>query len=184
MAEAGSAVKEFFEAYVRATDSADSAFLRSAYGETFMFASPGAVQAVKRDDFLKVVPKRRAFFAAAGLAASDVRGLEETLLDEHHLLVKARWTFRFERDPARPIIEEGAATYILRRQHKRTSCSRSPTSGTSSAQLAPRGARAGLWLFRARGREWRLGASARSPQRCPPGRPPSSLAGRTVTRCM
>jgi hypothetical protein len=119
MAEAGSAVKEFFEAYVRATDSADSAFLRSAYGETFMFASPGAVQAVKRDDFLKVVPKRRAFFAAAGLAASDVRGLEETLLDEHHLLVKARWTFRFERDPARPIIEEGAATYILRRQDDR-----------------------------------------------------------------
>jgi hypothetical protein len=124
MAEAGSAVKEFFEAYARATDSADSAFLGSAYGEAFMFASPGTVQAVKRDDFLKVVPKRRAFFAAAGLAASDVRGLEETLLDEHHLLVKARWTFRFERDPARPIIEEGAATYILRRQDKRTSRSR------------------------------------------------------------
>ena len=119
MAEAGSAVNKFFEAYVRATDSPDSTFFGSAYGETFMFASPGAVQAVKRDDFLKVVPKRRAFFAAVGLTASDVRGLEETLLDERHLLVKARWTFRFEKDPARPIIEEGAAPYILRRQDDR-----------------------------------------------------------------
>ena len=119
MADASGAVKEFFEAYVKATDSADSPFLGSAYGETFMFASPGAVLAVKRDDFLKVVPKRRAFFAAAGLVASDVRSLEETLLDEHHLLVKTGWTFRFVRDPAPPILVEGAATYILRRQDDR-----------------------------------------------------------------
>jgi hypothetical protein len=119
MAEASSAVKELFEAYVRSTSSADSAFLGSAYGETFMFASPGGVQAVKRDDFLKVVPKRKAFFAAIGLTATDLRGLEETPLDEHHVLVKARWAFRFEKDPARPIIEEGAATYILRRQEDR-----------------------------------------------------------------
>ena len=119
MAEASGPVRAFFEAYASATDSTDPAFFTTAYGDTFMFAGPATVQAVKRDDFLKVVPKRRAFFAALGLTASDVRGLEETRLDERHLLVKAHWTFRFEKDPARPIIEEGAATYILRRQDDR-----------------------------------------------------------------
>jgi hypothetical protein len=118
MAEAGGAVKEFFEAYVRATDSADSAFLGSAYGETFHVRESRCSQAVKRD-VLKVVPKRRAFFAAAGLVASDVRGLEETLLDEHHLLVKVRGHFGSRGIPRDRLSVEGAATYILRRQDDR-----------------------------------------------------------------
>ena len=76
----------------------------------------GRGSAVTREDFLKVVPKRRAFFVAAGLAASEVVDLEETALDQRHLLVKARWMFRFEKHPSRPVVEEGAATYVLRRQ--------------------------------------------------------------------
>jgi hypothetical protein len=119
MAEASSAVRALFEAYARATASADPAFFATAYGETFMFAGPATVQSVKRDDFLKVVPKRRAFFAAVGLTATEVSSIDERPLDEHHLLVRVGWTFRFERHPARPIAEEGAATYVLRRQDGR-----------------------------------------------------------------
>jgi hypothetical protein len=116
MAEASGAVRELFDAYARATNSADPAFFATAYGETFMFAGPTTVQAVKRDDFLKVIPTRRAFFDAVGLAATEVTGIDERPLDERHLLVRVRWTFRFEKSPARPIVEEGAATYVLRRQ--------------------------------------------------------------------
>jgi hypothetical protein len=116
MAEASGAVRALFEAYARATDSTDPAFFATAYGETFMFAGPATVQAVKRDDFLKIVPKRRAFFASVGLAATKVNRIDESPLDEQHLLVRVRWTFRFERNPAEPIVEEGAATYVLRRQ--------------------------------------------------------------------
>ena len=119
MPEASGVVRELFEAYARATNSADPAFFATAYGETFMFAGPTTVQAVKRDDFLTVVPKRRAFFAAVGLAATEVSSIDERPLDEHHLLVRVSWTFRFERHPARPIAEEGAATYVLRRQNGR-----------------------------------------------------------------
>ena len=57
-----------------------------------------------------------AFFATAGLAATEVSGIDESPLDEHHLLVRVHWAFRFERNPAPPIVEEGAATYVLRRQ--------------------------------------------------------------------
>ena len=114
MAEASQAVKEFFAAYSRATESVDLAFLGSAYGETFLFAGPGGVQAVKRDDFLKIVPKRKAFFNSVGLATSEVRSLDETRLDGRYLLVRAHWTLRFEKDPGRPIIEDTAATYVMR----------------------------------------------------------------------
>ena len=116
MAEASGAVRALFEAYAGATDSTDPAFFATAYAETFMFAGPASVQAVKRDDFLKVIPKRRAFFATAGLAATEVSGIDESPLDEHHLMVRVHWTFRFERNPAPPMFEEGAATYVLRRQ--------------------------------------------------------------------
>ena len=62
-------MRDFFEAYARAADSVDLAFLESAYAETFMFAGPAGVQTVKRDEFLKILPKRKAFFAAIGLTA-------------------------------------------------------------------------------------------------------------------
>ena len=116
MSEASSAVRALFEAYARATASADPAFFAIAYGETFMFAGPATVQAVKRDDFLKVIPKRREFFAAVGLTATEVSSIDETPLDEHHLLVRVGWTFRFERRPAQTVVEKGAATYVLRQQ--------------------------------------------------------------------
>ena len=116
MAEATKAIREFFDAYARATGSLDLSFLGTAYGETFMFAGPGGVQVVKRDDFLKVVPKRGAFFRAAGLIASEVGRLEEMRLDVKHTMVQAQWNLRFEEGAWAPIIDEIAATYILRRQ--------------------------------------------------------------------
>jgi hypothetical protein len=60
MADSGDVVRKFFEAYARATASVDPGFLGSAYAEQFMFASPSGVQAVRREDLLKVVPKRKA----------------------------------------------------------------------------------------------------------------------------
>jgi len=116
MAETSKAIREFFDAYATAIKSLDLGFFRSAYCETFMFAGPGGVQVVKRDDFLRVLPKRGAFFRAAGLVASEVLTLEETRLDEQHTMVRVRWNMRFEKDPGRPITDESAATYVLRRQ--------------------------------------------------------------------
>jgi hypothetical protein len=116
MGEASKAIGEFFYAYAKATGSLDLAFFGTAYGDPFMFAGPGGVQAVKRDDFLKVVPKRGAFFRAAGLVASEVHSLEERRLDEKHTMVQVQWNLRFEKEPGRPIVDESAATYILRRQ--------------------------------------------------------------------
>ena len=107
-------VREFFDAYARATASLDPAFLEQAYAESFMFAGPAGALAIKRDDFLAVVPKRRVFFDAAGWKSTELGAIEETVLDEHYVQVKAHWTFRFEKEPGRPIVEPAVATYILR----------------------------------------------------------------------
>ena len=110
-------VRDFFATYARASATVDLPLLESIYAESFMFAGPGGVQAVKREDFLKVVPRRKAFIAANGMQTSELRGIQETHLDEHYLLVKADWTFRFAKDPDHPLTDEGAATYVLRRQN-------------------------------------------------------------------
>lgn len=119
MADPGEVVRTFFEAYARATSLVDAGLLASAYAEQFMFAGPSGVQAVRREDFLKVVPKRKAFLAGLGLQGSELRRLEETVLDGQYVQVKAYWAFMFEKEAGRRIVDEGAATYILRREGER-----------------------------------------------------------------
>jgi hypothetical protein len=38
------------------------------------------------------------------------------VLDENYIQVKAYWAFTFEKEPGRSMVDEGAATYILRRE--------------------------------------------------------------------
>jgi hypothetical protein len=109
------AIRTFFDEYGRATASLDLSFLASAYADSFMFAGPSGAQTVKLDDFLKVVPKRREFFAAVGLRSSTIQSLEETQLDDHYVMVRTHWTMRFEPPGAAPVLNDSAATYVLRR---------------------------------------------------------------------
>ena len=67
-----------------------------------MFASPSGTLAITRADFLKVVPKRRGFFDAAGWTGTELGTIEEAALDERYVQVKAYWTFRFEKPAGRP----------------------------------------------------------------------------------
>ena len=113
---ASAPVREFFHAYARATASLDTAFLESAYAASFMFASPSGTMCIKLDDFLKVVPKRRAFFDAAGWKSTELETIEEAALDAHYVQVKAHWTFHFEKAPGGTRSEAVATTYILRRE--------------------------------------------------------------------
>ena len=115
MAQASDEVVEFFDAYSRAVDSHDLAFFETAYGDTFMFAGPAGAQAVTRNDFLRALPKREAFFKAVGLTASTIVTLAETPLDDTYVMVKALWAMRFESDPEHPVVDENPATYLLRR---------------------------------------------------------------------
>ena len=81
-----------------------------------MFASPQGAQAIKKEDFLKVLPKRQGFFKTVGLTSSKIKSLEETRLDDNYVMVKTYWNMRFEKNTEHPIVVETSATYILCQQ--------------------------------------------------------------------
>ena len=116
MKQATDFVREFFEDYERGSNALDLELLASRYSDSFTFASPQGVQAIKKEDFLKVLPRRKEFFKTVGLTSSKIQRLEETRLDNNYIMVKVYWNMRFEKDPEQPIINQISATYILYQQ--------------------------------------------------------------------
>ena len=109
-------VRKFFDDYERGSNESDSEVVASQYSDSFMFANLQGVQAVKKDDFLKVLPKREGFFKTVGLTSLKIQSLEETRLDGNYVLVKVYWNMHFEKDLEPPIVDEISATYVLYQQ--------------------------------------------------------------------
>jgi hypothetical protein len=109
-----SRVRVFFLAYEQANSEFSIEKLAAAYAEVFMFAGPQGVQSVKKDDFVRLLPKRKELFRSAGLAASKLESLESSLLDSKHVLAKTLWNMRFERSGKEPVESRNGSTYILR----------------------------------------------------------------------
>lgn len=116
MQQVSDMVKAFFEDYEKSSNTPPPELIASQYGNSFMFAGPQGVQAVRKEDFLKALPKRDGFFKAVGLTSSRIQSLEETRLDDNYILVKAYWKMQFENGPERPAVAEIAATYLLYQQ--------------------------------------------------------------------
>jgi hypothetical protein len=117
MKQVSDIVRKFFEEYERSINASNSEggseLIASRYGDSFMFAGPQGTQAVKKEDFLKALPKRQWFFKSIGLTSSTIRSLEETRLDDNYVMVKATWNMRFEKEAEQPVVAEVPATYIL-----------------------------------------------------------------------
>ncbi len=110
MPQASERVKAFFATYESNIGGADPATIAAQYGESFVFAGPQGTQAVKRDDFVRVLPKRQAFFTSLGLRSSRVVSLEEASVDDRCVLVRARWKIAFESAGAAVDV---SSTYLL-----------------------------------------------------------------------
>src|SRR5262245_39931046 len=116
MQGASERVKAFFDQYEANIGRSDPAAIAAQYGESFVFAGPQGVQAVRRDDFVKVLPKRQGFFKSVGLRSSRVVALEEASFDDRCVLVKAQWRLQFE-SAAAPVSDlDLVATYLLQQQ--------------------------------------------------------------------
>ncbi|HZF39485.1 MAG TPA: hypothetical protein VE715_11705, partial [Blastocatellia bacterium] len=102
MKQVSDVVREFFEDYERNVKASNSEarpeLIASRYSDSFMFAGPQGAQTVKKEDFLKALPKRQSFFKTVGLASSTIQSLEETRLDDNYVMVKAYWNMRFEKE--------------------------------------------------------------------------------------
>jgi hypothetical protein len=105
-------VKEFFLQYERANSSSDLSEISDLYADTFMFGGPNGVQAVKKEDFLKVVPKMKAHFSSMGLSETQLQAVEANPLNSKYLLAKVVWRMKF-RNPSRSKHVDALATYVL-----------------------------------------------------------------------
>lgn len=107
----------FFKSYERAISESDVSAIAAQYADNFMFAGPQGVQSVKKDDFLKVVPRRKEYFASIGLLDSKVTSVDEMSLDSKYLLVKTTWSMTFEKPTGVKERIKTLATYILERKN-------------------------------------------------------------------
>lgn len=116
MQQASERVKKFFDEYESRLSRFDVAAIAALYGDSFLFAGPQGTQAVRKDDFVKVLPKRQAFFRSVGLQSSTVVALEEAGFDARCVLVNARWRLQFGSTQTPTSALDVCATYLLQQQ--------------------------------------------------------------------
>ena len=105
--------EEFFRLYEQANNDFDVQLISKLYADTFMFANLQGVQAVKKEDFVKVLPRRKDFMKAAGLLSSRVDSVEATTLDSKYILVKTVWNMFIRAKDGDEVTRKTSATYIL-----------------------------------------------------------------------
>ena len=105
---------EFFATYQDSLAQNDFDALGRLYHESFVFAGPATAQAVKRAEFMAVLPKRRAYFSRLGLAGSRVERIDTSLLDERYVSVRVSWAITFAESARQPLVI--LATYILKEE--------------------------------------------------------------------
>lgn len=107
-------VKQFFVKYEQANSNSDVSTICSLYAETFMFGGPNGVQAVKKEDFLKIVPTMKANYASMGLVETTLHSVEMSLLDSKYLLAAVVWRIKLQ-DTFDKKYVDASATYVLER---------------------------------------------------------------------
>ena len=106
-------VEEFFRRYEQANRDFDLQLIAKLYADTFMFGNQQGVQAVKKEDFMKVLPRRKEFMKTAGLLSSRVDSAEVSALDSRYILAKTVWNMRFRTTNGAEVTRKTSATYIL-----------------------------------------------------------------------
>ena len=113
MSDVSAEVKGLFTHYESANAIFDVEQIAACYADAFMFGGPAGVQCVKKEDFLKVLPRRKEFFRSRGLVSSKIDSLAGSMLDAKYTLVKVVWNMRFDRSVSGPVYSQSSASYIL-----------------------------------------------------------------------
>ena len=122
-------IKEFFDRYATSRSAQDIDLIASQYPDSFMTAGPSGVRVAQKSAVLAAFPKGREFLKALGHESTEVVSLDETRMDEHYLLVRAIFVWRFRRAPMPPreakvdstfilYIDKGAPTIVFQHEHE------------------------------------------------------------------
>lgn len=106
-------VTNFFEIYEKSISEAAVSTVATLYSDVFMFGGPRGVQSVKKEDFLKLLPGRKAYFKSIGLEQSTVASIDEICLDAKYILARVVWKMTLDKSAKASRQFETKATYIL-----------------------------------------------------------------------
>lgn len=107
-------VKEFFLRYEKANRSSDVSGMGGFYADTFMFGGPNGIQTVRKEDFLKVVPKMKSHFSSMGLSETELQSVDTSFLDSKYFLAKVGWRMTLQNSMGSKHLDT-FATYLLAR---------------------------------------------------------------------
>ena len=106
-------ITKFFQIYEKSISEAAVLTVGALYSDVFMFGGPRGVQPVKKDDFLKLLPGRKAYFQSIGLEKSTVASIDEIFLDAKYILAKVVWKMSLKNSTESSRQFETQTTYIL-----------------------------------------------------------------------
>ena len=106
-------VTKLFEIYEKSVSEATVSTVGALYSDVFMFGGPRGVQPVKKDDFLKLLPGRKAYFKSIGLEKSTVASIDEISLDSKYILARVVWKMTLKNCAETSRQFETKTTYIL-----------------------------------------------------------------------
>ena len=107
-------VKDFFIEYERTNSSSDTSAIGDLYAGTFMFGGANGVQAVTREDFLKVVPRMKAHLSSMGLFETRLGKVDVNPIDSKYLLANVNWRMKIRSSSGSKHVD-ASATYVLMR---------------------------------------------------------------------
>ena len=107
-------VEEFFRRYERANCSPDVSGMGGLYADTFMFGGTNGIQTVRKEDFLKVIPKMKSHFSSMGLSETRLQSVEANVLDSRFMLAKVGWRMTLRQSLGSRDLDT-FATYVLER---------------------------------------------------------------------
>jgi hypothetical protein len=110
-------IQEFFDQYARGRSALDIDLIASQYPDSFMVAGPNGARVAEKAAVLAAFPRGQEFLKAVGHKSTKVAALDETRLDEHYVLARVQFLWRFEKASALPIDVAVDATFILYIDH-------------------------------------------------------------------
>ena len=113
MTELTAKVYKFFGQYQRAMADSDVERMAALYADVFLFGDPAGVRSVSKEDFIRVLLRRKEFFVSVGLTSSMIHTLDVSELSSSYVLASVAWIMRFERRDRQPVESINAASYIL-----------------------------------------------------------------------
>jgi hypothetical protein len=108
-----SAVEAFFHEFEAHSNSGDVASSVSQFADPFLSADPSGSRVVPVAALAMAIPRRKQLFDTIGRRSTSLASLEQTRLDDHHVLAKTVWRIRFDR-PEGPVDITAPSTYVVR----------------------------------------------------------------------